>query len=153
MNNFIKDCGDLLVSEIDFPALTRFAKKRLEGGAGEVSVNSYLRHIRVILNYSVEEQVIDRLPKIPFKKPTDKQPTILFQDQYELLLLHSKHCDPEMHRYIKFALWTGVRRSGIWSLTWDKVFDGYCVVILKGNKEHTVPLLTGGSRGDGSTRR
>ena len=154
VRNFVKDCGDLPVAKIDYKTLVIFSKKRRQGGAGEVSVNSYLRHLRVLLNYSRSEKVIDDVPKFPFEKLKKKHPDILSKDQYELLLLHAKHCDPEMYRYITFALWTGVRRGGLWRLKWEKVYENHCVVILKGNTEHTVPLLAEakdamGKRGSG----
>jgi site-specific recombinase XerD len=112
-------------------------------GVKKVSVNTYLRHIRTILNKAYEWKYIEQKPVVKLYKIGKRLPRILDKDEIELLLLHSQHCHFQMHRIIKFALWTGCRRAEIHGLRWQHIKGDSCRVIGKGDKERTIPLMAG----------
>lgn len=122
-----------LIGKFKQDCLTRSVKK--------VSVNTYLRHIRGFLYKAHDWGYISVKPKIIFYKLPKRHPRTLTKDEEDILLLHSFHCHFQMHRVIKFALWTGCRREEIYTLTWQQVKNDFCTVIGKGDKERTIPLV------------
>jgi integrase/recombinase XerD len=132
-----------LLTHVDKAKINKFKSVCLSRGIKKVSVNTYLRHLRGILNKAFEWGHIKKKVKVELYKLPKRHPRILTSDEIDLLLMHSQHCHPEMHRIIKFGLWTGCRREEIHTLKWQNIHDGFCTVIGKGDKERTIPLLPG----------
>ena len=134
-----------LITHIDRAKIQRFKNACLARGVKKVSVNSYLRHIRGILNKAFEWGYAPKKVPVVMLKVPKRHPRILSPDEIDLVLLHSQHCHFQMHRIIKFALWTAARREEIHTLKWQNVHldQGFCTVLGKGDKERTVPLLDG----------
>lgn len=133
--------GATLLSRVDEAQLRKFKSDCLARGCKKVSVNTYLRHIRAVLYRAHDWGYLKQKPRLEFFRLPKRHPRILAPDEVDLLLVHSAHCHPQMHRVIKFSLWTGARRQEIHSLTWQRVSDTSCRLIGKGDKERTIPLL------------
>jgi integrase len=131
----------MLLSRIDDSKIRKFKNDCLARGVKKVSINTYLRHLRGFFNKAhAWGELKNKLP-IEFFKLPKRHPRTLNPDEIDILLKHSYHCHFEMHRVIKFALWTGCRREEMHTLTWQRVKADTCTVIGKGNKERTIPLL------------
>ena len=144
--------GSTLLSRIDDKSIAKFKRDCLTRGCKRVSVNTYLRHLRGFFNRAFDWDYIDHKVKIEFCRTPKRHPRILFPDEVELLLLHSYHCHYEMHRIIKFALWTGARREEIHSLTYQHIHGCTARLIGKGDKERTVPLLPSAIKATGEQK-
>lgn len=131
------------ISRIDEVRIDDFKAKCLARGVRKTSVNTYLRHIRGILNKAHEWGYVQAKPKVKLLTIPKRHPRILTQVEISAILEYSKAHYPEMFRIITFALWTGARRAEICSLTWSMVSGRTCRLIGKGDKERTVPLLSG----------
>jgi site-specific recombinase XerD len=131
------------LSHIDKAKIDKFKNVCRARGVKKVSVNSYLRHLRGILNKAYDWGYLKKKVKVEFFKLPKRHPRILTPDEIDLILLHSRHCHFQMHRIIKFALYTGARREEIHTLVWQRVHAdrGFCTVVGKGDKERTIPLL------------
>ena len=134
--------GSTMLSRVN-NQLDKFKADCLARGCKKVTVNTYLTHIKAILNKAVKWGYLERKPDIETYRIGKHHPRILTKAEIDLLLTHSKACHPEMYRIIKFALWTGCRRAEIHGLLWQRVSDGSCSVIGKGDKERTIPLMYG----------
>jgi integrase len=133
--------GDVEISSVDDDTIQKFSNVCLSRDTNPISINSYFRHLKAVFKRAIKLKLISEIPEFKPLKIKYRHPRILSKDEIELLLIHSFHCDFEMHRYIKFALFTGCRRAEIREITWDRVHDGFCTVIGKGDRERTVPLL------------
>lgn len=109
-------------------------------GVKKVSINTYLRHIRTILNKAFEWGELEKRVTINMYRLGRRLPRVLSDDELSKVLNHCWQYDFQMWRIIRFALNTGCRRAEIFGLTWQRVKHGRCSVIGKGNKERTIPL-------------
>ncbi len=141
--------GSTLLSRIDDTKIAKFKKDCLARGAKKVSVNTYLRHIRTIMNKAHNWGYIQKKLPIVFYKLPKRHPRVLNRIEKIKVYRYSKKNNYEMYRIIKFALWTGTRREEIYTLTWPKIHDGVADIIGKGDKERTVPLLPAAIRAMG----
>jgi len=132
-----------LITRVTTRRLAEFKQLCRVRGVADVSINTYLRHIRSILNFAYTHKYLKDKVQVPMISIGMQHPRILTREEIDLLLCHAAHCRPVMAPIILFALWTGCRRHEIWSLTWERVKDGYCTVLGKGRRERTVPLLPG----------
>jgi integrase len=140
------------ITHIDAAKVRKFKSACLARGVSKVSINTYLRHLRGILNKAFEWGYLKKKIKIEFYKLPRRHPRILTKDEIDIILTHSYHCHPEMHRIIKFCLWTGTRREEIRTLKWQNVHGDFCTVIGKGDKERTIPLMPGAVEAMGERR-
>jgi len=133
--------GSTLLNRISEKQITKFKKDCLARGCRKTSVNTYLRHLRGILNKAFEwGNIKKKVPVKPYRIPK-RHPRTLTEEERKAILDYSKKSAPEMHRIIKFALWTGCRREEITRLTWQNIHKDTARIIGKGDKERTIPLL------------
>ena len=139
-----KSCLNL-GTHINKGKIQKFKQICLARGVKKVSVNTYLRHLRGIFNKAYEWGYIKQKIPVDLLKTPKRHPRILSPSEIDIVLMHSRHCHYQMHRIIKFALWTDARREEIHTLKWQKVHldEGYCTLIGKGDKERTIALLDG----------
>jgi len=142
--------GSTLISRITARRLSEFKYLCRARGVTDVSINTYLRHIRSILNFAFNCGYLKDKVLVPIIPIGVRHPRILTRDEIDLLLCHAAHCRSHMTPIIAFALWTGCRRYEIWSLSWERVRKGYCTVLGKGRRERTIPLLPGAVEAMGS---
>jgi len=130
-----------LLSRINKNEIGEFKRQCLMRGVKKVSVNTYLRHIRGILNKAHEWGDIKQKVKVEMYRLPKRHPRILLDDERKRILEYAKKNDFEMYRIIEFALWTGARRAEIANLKWQDMRGDMCRLIGKGDKERTIPLL------------
>lgn len=121
--------------------LTDFKSVCLKRGVRPVSINSYLRHIRAVLNAAYEEGIIERRVKVDFLKVGHRLPKTFTSEELRLIQDYAHRHDFEMWRVIRFDLYTGCRRSEIVGLQWSDVGKDTFRIIGKGDKERNVPLV------------
>jgi integrase len=136
--------GSTLLSRIAVKAkINEFKKVCLARGVKKVSINTYLRHIRSILNKACAWGFLKEKPQIELYKLPKRHPRILTPSERDSLLKHSHKTDYQIYRVIKFCLYSGARRAEVASLTWPMVGSTSCRLIGKGDRERTIPLLDG----------
>ena len=121
--------------------LDKFKADCLGRGVKPTSINSYLRHIRTLLNRAYEDGIFEKRIRVEFVKTGKRLPKTITAAQINLILAYAKKEDPEMHRVIRFALYTGCRRDEIRGLRWENVAGDIARLIGKGDKERIVPLV------------
>ena len=129
------------IRDLDKNALNRFKSECLDRGCRPVTVNSYLRHIRTVLNMAHEDGVMERHIRIRMIPEGKRLPKILSKSEREKICGYALSHDPEMFRIIIFALNTGARRSEIRNLAWEDTGADHIRIIGKGNRERIIPLI------------
>lgn len=132
-----------LLARIGKSHINKFKSDCIARGCKKISINTYLRHIRAILNKAHAWGDITKKVIIEFYKIGKRHPKILSPEEIVKILEYSQKNDFEMYRIILFALWTGTRREEILNLKWQNVYGETCRLIGKGDKERTIPLLQG----------
>lgn len=135
--------GSTLLSRISEKHINKFKSDCLARGCRKISINTYLRHLRGILNKAFEWGIITKKVSIKMYRIPKRHPRILTKDERNAILKYSKKNDFEMYRIIQFALWTGCRRHEIANLKWQEIKGDMARIIGKGDKERTIPLLPG----------
>ncbi len=132
--------------------IDKFKKASMAKGLSKTSLNVYLRHIRKALNEAFEDGYLPKPVKVEEVKVDKPLPRILTKEERTQILTNAAKEDPDMHRIILFALWTGCRVSEILRIRWQHVQEDFCRVTGKGEKERIVPLLDQAKEAMGSTR-
>ena len=139
--NLLKDAiGDIPMKLIDKEAIRKFKTVSIVR-VKQTSVNSYLRHIKSGLHWAQKEEYIDKIPDIQMYKAGSKITRYLGKEEVKVLLDYAEKKNPEMHRIIKFALYTGCRREEIIRSRYEHIQDDKIKILGKGNKERKIPLL------------
>ena len=133
--------GSTLLSRINEKSTNKFKTDCRARGCRKTSVNTYLRHLRGILNKAFEWGFIKEKVPVKFYKIGKRHPRVLTTDERKQLLKYAKKNDCEMYHVIKFALWTGARRAEIARLKWQDIDGDSAMIIGKGDKERTIHLL------------
>lgn len=137
----IDSIGDISVKTITDKHFEKFKKVYSAKGTSRHTVNAYLRHIKAALNYAMEQDYIQKMPKIKMVKTGKHLPRILTMDERTRLVTMAEKENFEMYRIIVFALYTGCRRSEIRNLKWQDVDNEICRITGKGDKERILYLL------------
>ncbi len=137
---FIESVGNVRLNDITRDTITIFIKTCLGRGCKPISVNSYLRGVRAVLNSAYEENFLQKKLKIKMIKNGKRFPKIFSPAEITKIINHSKKFDLDMYRVIIFAYFTGCRRSEILNLKYSQIHDSFARIIGKGNKERFVPL-------------
>ena len=120
--------------------IDKFKQACRSRGCTEITVRTYLRHIKAALGIAEDWHSGYKRPKI--KIGTDKlQPRPIPLPELKKLI---RKADKRLKPVIKLALYTGLRRAELLRLQWQDVHFGknpHLRVIGKGNKEGIVPLL------------
>lgn len=133
--------ASMSLHRISADSIEEFKKVCLARGVKKVSVNTYLRHLRAILNKAHEWGKLPAKVRVKMFKLPQRHPRTLAATEREEILEYTEQHNFELYRIITFALWTGCRRAEIQGLTWERVRDDWCTVIGKGDVERTVHLL------------
>lgn len=129
------------IRDLDRNALDRFKSECLTRGCRPVTVNSYLRHIRTVINMAREDGIIEKHIRIRMLPEGKRLPKILSKSEREKICEYARKNNPEMFRIIIFALNTGARRSEIRNLDWENVREDSIRITGKGNRERIIPLI------------
>lgn len=145
----LKLLGDVIGDSTQMRAVNKerieeFKRACLARKATPVTINGYLRHIKVALNYAAEEKIIEKVSKIKMLPVNVPLPRVLSPEEIEKLLKKAREADLDLWRYIMFFLWTGARRREAIRLRWKdcKLDDEFCELKdTKGKKDRRVPLM------------
>ena len=110
----------------------------------KTSINTYLRHLRTIFNKAYEWGYISKKIKVGFYDAGKRLPRVLSRNEKIKIYRYSKKNNYRMYRIIKFALWTGTRRTEIYNLGYPDIKGDMAHVIGKGTKNaqyHSYRLL------------
>lgn len=144
----------ILIQNLDknkFEEFKRICKAR---GALNISINGYLRHIKSALTYALDEELIEKKPKIKMYPEDKNLPRVLMPDIIDMIFAKMKQKNLDEWRYYIFELWTGARRAEGAHLDWpdvtirEEIIDGEAVLTGraklrgKGEKERIVPLMS-----------
>jgi integrase len=147
---FIDSIGvSTLLSRIESKHIQKFKSDCRARGARKTSINTYLRHLRTVFNKAYEWGYISKKIKLKFFKLGKRHPRVLTRKEKIKIYGYSKKNNYPIYRIIKFALWTGCRRSEIYNLRYQDIKGDVAQVIGKGDKERTVPLLPAAIRATG----
>ena len=125
---------------INLKKIDRFRQACRSRGCTEITIRTYLRHIKAALGIAEDWYEGYKRPKI--KIGADKlQPRPIPLPELRKLL---RRANARLKPIIELALHTGLRRSELLNLQWQDVHLGknpYLKVTGKGNKKGIVPLL------------
>ncbi|MCP4352622.1 MAG: tyrosine-type recombinase/integrase [Desulfobacterales bacterium] len=141
LRSFADSVGDIPLRLINETHIEKFKSDCLARGVKKISVNSYLRQLKASLNNALDKGYIKAKIKIKKFRIGKRLPKILTSAEIKMISGYSAGHDPEMYRYIIFALWTGCRREEIRNLTWQKTDGDTARIIGKGNRERIIYLL------------
>lgn len=140
--------GDIPLSALTAQHTDLYKAKRLQAGILPASINLEIRAIRSALNYALRWKLIDQNPFSGVKQLPipDKAPAYFQRDDFVKLVSLIK--EPWLKEIVLFAVSTGMRRSEITNLTWDRVDLARRVVTVessqtfqvKAGKKRTIPL-------------
>ncbi|MCP4585308.1 tyrosine-type recombinase/integrase [Pseudoalteromonas sp.] len=114
----------------------------------KVSLNTYLTYLRVIFRWAESESIISTIPKELKNVKRSKRLVEVFKKwELDLILEAAERMEPDMHRIIRFAMWTCTRRAEIRNLSYQDVDfkRGHIRIIGKGDKQRII-FLTEGAR-------
>ncbi len=113
----------------------------------KITVQSYLRQLRVFIKYLYDEGYIkeDLTKKFKLPKAPNKVIEILTDEEIEILLdLHKENSELQLRNKCIIALMldSGLRRNEVLDLRYDHIFltQNYIKILGKGQKERLVPL-------------
>ena len=136
---FLSKFGDRLISELTRDEIEAVRPQDVTGSTR----NRYRALIRAMLRAAERDwEWIDRAPVIKSEAEPKRRVSFLTRDQAEVLIA----CLPEKYRMpVRFALLTGLRRSNVFGLTWEKVDLERGVAVVeadeaKAGKRIVVPL-------------
>lgn len=110
--------GELPLRDINREVLDA-ARAKLSEGLSKTTVNYYMGTVRSILRKAQSEwNWLEAVPKVPMYKRTLDEPKWLTRPQVVKLV---KHLPPHSADLAKFGVATGLRKSNITGLTWDRV--------------------------------
>jgi integrase len=100
--------------------VARFVKARRKTGASDVTVNAYLRILRAMINWAVNEELIERSPvRIRLLRTLDrKQVDVFTPEQIEEVL---EHAEPKIRILVMIIAASGMRREEALHLQWVDV--------------------------------
>lgn len=113
-----REFAELPIHEIDRSVLDA-ARTKLSEGLSSTTVNHYLATVRAVLRKAqIEWGWLDTVPKVPMYRAQLPEPRWVTRAQFSRLLRHLPAHTADLAR---FAVATGLRRSNITGLTWDRV--------------------------------
>ncbi|MCQ4922972.1 tyrosine-type recombinase/integrase [Tissierella carlieri] len=158
---FIDFIGNINTSDITLKSLTDYQfylmnKDKYDnhpfkineiGTIGKVTVQSYLRQLRVFIKYLYDEEYLkdDLTKKFKLPKAPKKVIEILTDDEIDILLnAYKENSEFQLRNKCIIALMldSGLRRNEILTLEYNNIYltQNYIKVLGKGQKERLVPL-------------
>lgn len=113
--------GDRLIDSISTFEITDLVKVNMAHRSPSHQKNM-LKYIRGVLNYALEKGYVNRsvVPTLKFRIG-DKLKAVLTLEQAKVLLEKAKELESEWYPHWCLALYTGMRNSELYALTWDKL--------------------------------
>jgi len=113
--------GDRLIDSILASDISELVKIRLSDRSPSHQKN-ILKYIRAAFNYALDKGYINRSPVPAMKfRIGDKLKAVLTLEQAGYFLMKANELEIEWYPHWCMALYTGMRNSELYALTWDKV--------------------------------
>lgn len=113
--------GDRLIDSINTSEIIDLVKVRLSSRSPSHQKN-ILKYVRAVFNFALEKGYINRSPVPTLKfRIGDKLKAVLTLEQAKTFLEKAKEMECEWYPHWCLALYTGMRNSELYALTWDKV--------------------------------
>jgi len=148
--------GDVSVEGISLSDLRRYAahlrsrsvryedhplRHKTNGGLSEASIASYLRVVKRLFSFLVEEGILSESParRLPIPRSRRREPKAYLAEDLPLLLAATADC-PRDRALLLFLIDTGCRVGGLCGLHWRDVDleQGTAIVLEKGNQQRMV---------------
>ena len=137
--------GNKLVNEFNLIDLENFQNKIISKKLSPAYANRLVVILRIIFNKGVDwdlvsEDVVKKLKKCKLLKGENKRLRYLSDDEIERLL---SYCEPYLKPIVITALNTGMRKSEIFNLTWDRVDLKNGLILLdktKNGERREIPI-------------
>ncbi len=110
--------GRLRLDKIKMGHIERYKARKLDDGLSPKSVNNHLTVLRKSLSLALEDDIIDRIPRVKWLKVPKPDFDFLDFDEADRLI---EAADSDWRTMIIVALRTGIRQSEILALRWDDV--------------------------------
>ncbi len=125
------------------PKIEEFKSALLVRNVKPVSINSYMRHIKIAFNIAQEHDLIEKKPAIKMVPVGKRLPKILYPEQIEKVLAKAKEDDPIEWLYYMLLLWTGARREEAARADWSRIslVHDHIKYVGKADRERMVTLL------------
>lgn len=126
----------LTPADITKKVCTDYSKRRVRMGRKLGTVWSEMVILRTVLNWSAENNLIAKAPKVTIPPKPEPRDIFLSRDDLDKLLNASDH--PHLTLYIILAISTAGRMGAILDLTWRRVdFDGGMINLHNPDRERT----------------
>lgn len=113
--------GERIIDSIATNEITDLVKVQMAHRSPSHQKNM-LKYIRGAFNYAFEKGYINRSPVPSLKfRIGDKMKAVLTMDQAKTFLEKAKEMESEWYPHWCLALYTGMRNSELYAVTWDKV--------------------------------
>lgn len=132
---------DTLMALVSKDSIAKFKKDCRARKVKNVSINSYLRHIKTALKMAHNQGYIKKKVEVPFIRIGKKLPRALTKKERTAILDYALKHDPDMWRIITFSLWTGCRRAEIRNCKWQNYDEDMLLITGKGDKDRYIPIL------------
>lgn len=121
--------GHLPIEQFDLAAFINSRNVR------PTSINCELRTIKSFLNWCVENEYLDKAPRIKMLKTSRKREVeVITEKEYRALLLASDH-KPECQIIIKIMADTGMRLGEVVYLQWGDIHFENCIIHIRNKPE------------------
>lgn len=132
------------LSSITPHAIDRYKRKRKQQGRSEVTINRELAFLKNMFTVAIQwgKATENPVKKVETYREDNSRTRFLTEQEEELLLAQ---CQPHIYRVVLTAIHTGLRKSELLSLTWEKVhFDHRLITVeaayAKNNEARSVPM-------------
>jgi len=117
--NLSKHFGGRQACTIKIEDCRAYTTLRREQGKADGTIHTELNHLRVVLNWAVKHQLIDKAPYIELPKASEPKDRYLTREEVTRLLSHTNA--PHIRLAIQLMLGTAARVTALLELTWDRV--------------------------------
>lgn len=113
--------GERMIDTITTSEITDLIKVQMSNRSPSHQKNM-LKYVRGAFSFALDKGYINRSPVPSLKiRLGDKMKAVLTMDQAKILLEKSKEMESEWYPHWCLALYSGMRNSELYALTWDKV--------------------------------
>lgn len=139
------DLGNILLNKFSIKLVEQWQNERIERGNKPATVDSLLAVLKHMFTKAYERQKVsyyarNQVKKVKLYKPDNRRSRYLSEEECHRLI---DACDDHLRPIVITALHTGMRKSEILSLTWDRV-DLHNKVIevinTKNNESRVIPI-------------
>ena len=130
--------GDIKLDEITPILVKEFIKEKVETGRTNSTVNKYIKLMREVYSFMIDNGVISRNPLArikALKETKNDKIRALSTEEVQALLNKTKVVYPDFYPLLFTAIFTGMRQGELLGLTWDSI--NWIKMKIKVDKNYT----------------